>query len=195
MQMQPLPMPVGIDARFIAQQPTCLVMKERLSFSGDDFTVRTTNGYDIVRCEGKAMSLSGRKNFYSPDNELLFALRKHHFKFLSSWYLEDSQKNRFLEIKGRMTFMKAKLDAEFKNVLGGGQDMILEIRGDWINREADILWNGQPVALIRRSFLNFREIFQGHQTYGVEVAPNVDMALIAALVVSLDESQSDQNSG
>lgn len=57
----PMPHAIGINMSFVAQQPTFLVLKERMSFSGDDFTIQTANGQNVVRCEGKAMSISGRK--------------------------------------------------------------------------------------------------------------------------------------
>ena len=59
--IEPMPTAVGLSREYIAHEPTFLVMKERLSFSGDDFTIRTAQGADVIRCDGKAMSLSGRK--------------------------------------------------------------------------------------------------------------------------------------
>lgn len=64
--IQPMPTALGISQKFIAHEPTFLVLKERLSFSGDDFTIRTAAGADVVRCDGKAMSMSGRKRPWSP---------------------------------------------------------------------------------------------------------------------------------
>lgn len=59
--IEPMPTAVGVNTAFIAHQPTFLVLKERFSFSGDDFTIRTAQGADVIRCDGKAMSMSGRK--------------------------------------------------------------------------------------------------------------------------------------
>ncbi len=36
-----------------------------------------------------------------------------------------------------------------------------------------------------------KDIFAGKQTYGVEVAPGVDLALIAALCICLDEKHNE----
>lgn len=49
------------------------------------------------------------------------------------------------------------------------------------------------MAKIRRDFFNAREFFTGGQTYGVEVAPNVDLALIAAIVVGVDEQRNERH--
>jgi uncharacterized protein YxjI len=60
----------------------------------------------------------------------------------------------------------------------GPQPVKLQVRGDWIDRKADITWNGIPVARVRRQFKNWRELSARH-TYGVEVAPGADLALVS----------------
>lgn len=84
------------------------------------------------------------------------------------------------------------MDIHFKNTVADGKDVTLEVRGSFFDRSADITWNGQPIAKVRRDFMNMREFFGNKQTYGVEVAPGVDLALIAAIVVGLDESQNEK---
>ena len=51
---------------------------------------------------------------------------------------------------------------------------------------------GVVVARINRKLLSGRDVLFGQQTYGVEIAPGVDMALMAALAICLDESQNDK---
>lgn len=70
--------------------------------------------------------------------------------------------------------------------------MVWEIRGQFFDRSADITWNGKIVAKIRREFLNMREIFAGGQTYGCEVAPGVDLALISAAIIAIDEQRNEK---
>lgn len=60
--LQPVHPPIGVFPGFVAQQPTTLVLKEKvLSWSGDDFGVKDQNGNVIVRVGGKVMSLRQRK--------------------------------------------------------------------------------------------------------------------------------------
>lgn len=47
------------------------------------------------------------------------------------------------------------------------------------------------VARIDRKLLSGKDIFFGQQTYGVQIAPGVDMALIAALCICLDEKNNE----
>lgn len=69
--------------------------------------------------------------------------------------------------------------------------MVWEVRGQFFDRSADIMWDGKVVAKVRREFLNMREVFGGNQTYGVEVAPGVDLALVSAIVIAIDEQRND----
>lgn len=48
------------------------------------------------------------------------------------------------------------------------------------------------VARIDRKILSGKDIFFGQQTYGVQVAPGVDLALIAALCICLDEKNNEK---
>lgn len=48
------------------------------------------------------------------------------------------------------------------------------------------------MATIGRSYFNMREIFGGQQTYYVTVAAGVDLSLIAAICVCLDEKENEK---
>lgn len=68
------------------------------------------------------------------------------------------------------------------------------MKGDFFDTSADITCEttGQLVATIDRKFFNAREIFGGQQTYVVTVAPNVDMTLVAAMCICLDERKNEK---
>lgn len=69
----------------------------------------------------------------------------------------------------------------------------LLIKGDWFDRSATITMGGQVIAQISRSYFNMREIFGGQQSYYVTVAPFVDLAMMAAICVCLDERENEKN--
>ena len=71
------------------------------------------------------------------------------------------------------------------------------MKGNWLDMYADIVdtSNGMTVARIDRKFLTGREILFGQQTYAVTVAPGVDMALIVALCICLDEKNNEGGGG
>lgn len=81
--------------------------------------------------------------------------------------------------------------ATFQNASNGAPIELL-VKGDWLDRSATITIGNVVVAQISRSYFNMREIFGGQQTYYVTVAPNVDLALMAAICVCLDEKENEK---
>ena len=67
------------------------------------------------------------------------------------------------------------------------------MKGDFFDTMANITdeATGQIVATIDRQFFNARQLLGGQQTYVVTIAPNVDMAIIVAMCVCLDERRND----
>lgn len=49
----------------------------------------------------------------------------------------------------------------------------------------------QPVAQIDRRRFNARQLLGGQQTYAVHVAPGMDISIIAALCICLDERKNE----
>lgn len=60
----------------------------------------------------------------------------------------------------------------FQNAVGTYRDKVeLEVKGNFLDREAEITWRGQRVAHIDRKFLNYGQILFDNQTYYLTVAP------------------------
>jgi uncharacterized protein YxjI len=69
------------------------------------------------------------------------------------------------------------------------------MKGNFFDTTADITdeaQGGVVVARIDRKILSGKDIFFGQQTYGVHVAPGVDMALVAAMCICLDEKNNEK---
>jgi len=81
--------------------------------------------------------------------------------------------------------------ATFQNASNNAPIELL-VKGDWMDRSATITMGNVVVAQISRSYFNMREIFGGQQSYYVTVAPNVDLALMAAICVCLDEKENEK---
>jgi uncharacterized protein YxjI len=68
------------------------------------------------------------------------------------------------------------------------------MKGNFFDTSADITdeaQSGLVVARIDRKILSGKDIFFGQQTYGVQVAPGVDMALVAAMCICIDEKNNE----
>ncbi|EOD45603.1 putative duf567 domain protein [Neofusicoccum parvum] len=193
LQLPPYPTPLGIFPSFFARQAEPLVLKEKvMSLSGDSFSVKTVDGRAILQVKGEYFSLSGRKHVMDMQGNVLFTIRKEHFSIPACYYAEDPSGRRILEVKSKFSFLSSKANCNFTSV--DGKKESLHMKGDFFDTTADITdeATGQLVATIDRKFFNAREIFGGQQTYVVTVAPNVDMAVIAAMCICLDEKRNEK---
>lgn len=209
--------PLGLNAQYIAHNGEELVLKERLaSLSGDSFHVTTAAGQPVVQVKGEAFSLSGRKHVQDLNGNNLFDIRKQHFALFSTYYCEDANKQKVMEVKSKFSSMAypsiysmlpentlthfsvgtSKATVTFNNALAGGQPVELSMKGDFLDRKADIVdtATGEPVASIRKKSLNMRNLLGGQQTYIVAVAPGVDISLIVAMCVCFDEKNNESSS-
>jgi len=191
-QLAPLNPALGVNPAYCVPKQTVLVMKEKVwSLSGDTFHIVDEHGHEVVQCRGQAFSLSDRKEFADSSGRPLFSLRTRHFSLHKSFYAEDASGRTLFEVKGKFSIGTSKMIATFTNA-SNNQPIELLIKGDWLDRSATITLGNSVVATIGRSYFNMREIFGGQQTYYVTVAPGVDLAMMAAICVCLDEKENEQ---
>ncbi|KAE8446675.1 hypothetical protein EG329_011718 [Mollisiaceae sp. DMI_Dod_QoI] len=190
--LAPINPPLGVNPNYCMNKQTTLVMKEKVwSLSGDTFHIVDENGLEVVQCRGQAMSLSDRKEFTSSTGAPLFSLRTKLLSIHKSFYAELPSGEILFEVKGKFSIGTSKMIATFTNASNRAHIELL-VKGDWLDRSAVISMDGTTVATIGRSYFNMREIFGGQQTYYVTVAPGVDLAMIAAICVCLDEKENEK---
>ncbi|KAH8663581.1 tubby C-terminal-like domain-containing protein [Tricladium varicosporioides] len=190
--LNPVNPPLGIFASYCVPKQTTLVMKEKVwSLSGDTFHIVDENGQEVVQCRGQTFSISDRKEFADAHGRPLFSLRTKLLSIHKSFYAEAPDGRELFLVKGKFSIGTSKMIATFVNQ-SNGQPVELLVKGDWLDRSATITMNGVVVAQISRSYFNMREIFGGQQTYYVTVAPHVDLALMAAVCVCLDEKENEK---
>ncbi|KAF2099774.1 DUF567-domain-containing protein [Rhizodiscina lignyota] len=197
MALQPRRSALGIFPQFIAQHNEELVLKEKLfSLSGDSFSITTVDGREIVRVKGEAFSLSGRKHIMDLQDNTVFDIRKEHFTIHTTYYIQNAQEEKLMEIKSRFSIAGSKATITFNNALDGGRPVELTMKGDFFARHADIIeeGSGEPIAQIRRKGLNARNLIGGQQTYIVAVAAGVDLSLVVAMCVCFDEKNNESES-
>ncbi|KAJ4324380.1 hypothetical protein N0V84_003942 [Fusarium piperis] len=192
-QLQPAPRQVGVFPNLIARQTETLVLKEKvLSLTGDSFDIKLANGQPILKVEGKVLSISGRKSVYDMQGNHLFDIVKKLLNIHTTFHVESPQGQVLMEVKSSFKLLGSKATATFTST-DGKQD-VLEMKGGWLDYAADIMdkTTGTAVARIDRKLLSGKDIFFGQQTYALVVAPNVDMALMAALCICMDEKNNEK---
>jgi uncharacterized protein YxjI len=170
--------PQPANAAFYSPQPTTLQMKEKiLSLSGDDFTISTADGTPVCKCKGKVFSLHGTKAFTDLQGNELFTVKKKMLAIQKSFVCDSPQGYSF-EVKGHFSLGSSKSSVHFKNA-ADGQQVELDLKGDWFDRSAKITLNGAVVAEVARKFFNVREMFGDKQTVSLV---SFSLVLVSALL-------------
>jgi len=148
-------------------------MREKLFSIGDDFWIEDAQGNKVFKVDGKAARL--RQTFILEDaqgNEL-----------------SKSQEKK-LSVRDRMTVESGSTKATVhRRLIGirdhyvieveGGED--LKAHGNILDHEYDIERDGEKVAEISKKWFRIRD------TYGVQLARDVDVPLILAISVCVDQ--------
>ncbi len=189
-ELGPVPAPLAVLPAFIAQHPTTLIMKESIFSLARAFTVKTMDGHDVLKIDTDTLSLSSRKRVFDPDNNHLFTLHKETFSIPKSFYAKSPAGAKIIEVEGKLHFGSSKAIGHFVNAENHEQEH-LEMQRSFFGTKTHITnkKNGQVVAEIDRQRWNARQLIANHGTYAVTVAAGVDIALIVAMVIYLDETR------
>ena len=149
-------------------------MREKLLAVGDDSWITDADGNKAFKVNGKAMRI--RDTFVLEDaggNEVAkIQERKLHVR--DTMAIERGG-DRIATVHRRLVGLRDHLKVEIEN----GHDM--KVRGNLVNHEYDIDGDGGKVAEVSKKWFRVRD------TYGVEVAPGQNEALILAITVCVDQ--------
>jgi len=189
-----LPQPIGLFPTFIAQRSETIVLKEKvMSLTGDSFSIKLADGTPLFQVEGKLMTITGRKRVTDMQGNHMFDIVKELLHLHHVWALEDASGKKIMEVKNKFQLIGSTAVATFTSTTTGKQEQLM-MKGKWFDTTAEITDGTQGSAVVARmdrKLLSGKDIFFGQQTYGVVVAPGMDMALVAAMCICLD----DRNEG
>ncbi|TFK96288.1 tubby C-terminal-like domain-containing protein [Pterulicium gracile] len=183
--------PIGVNQAFsVHNQPVTLKLQEKQrSLTGDSFYIKdAASDQPVLECKAKSFSLHARKEFVDLQGRTLFHLKKKILALHATFEgVSPDDETVLFTVKKSFSFGKVKLNATFRNA-ADGQEISLALRGDFFDRAVRISPEGPVVGRISRDFFNAREIFsRGAQTYFLTIAPGVDVAMLAAICVILDQ--------
>ncbi|CAK1356749.1 hypothetical protein CB0940_12035 [Cercospora beticola] len=187
------PLGPSSNEQLYSPQQITLTLTEKVWALGDTFTVHTADGAQIMQVKGKVVSLHGKKKFSDMAGNELFTLAEKKLKLHKTFHAEAPTGHNF-DIEGNFSLGSSKSTVKFVNA-SDKRPMELQVKGDWLDRSAKITLasdRDRVVAQMSRSFLNAREVIGNKQTYFITVAPGVDLSLIAAICVAIDERENDK---
>jgi uncharacterized protein YxjI len=152
-------------------------MRERLLSIGDDYWIETESGERAFKVDGKAVRLR--------DTFVLEDAAGHEVAKIQERKLTIRDTMKIERAAGDATVRKALVGIRdrFKIEVDGGAD--LNAHGNILDHEYEIERDGDEVASVSKKWFRVRD------TYGVEIQPGQDDALILAITVCVDAMTHD----
>jgi uncharacterized protein YxjI len=166
---------MGLLRRDHGPEGTRYRMREKMFAIGDDFWIETEEGDHAFKVNGKALRLRSTFVLESPAGEELFKIQEKKLHIRDTMEVELDGQTVATVKKALITPLRDRFDIE----LADGAE--LKAKGNIVDHEYEIERDGQQVAAVSKRWFRIRD------TYGIEVAPGENDALILATTVCIDE--------
>jgi uncharacterized protein YxjI len=150
------------------------LVREKVFSIGDDFWVTDARGNKVFLVDGKAMRLRETFELKDASGAVVATVRKRLLAARDSMDIERDGTVIATVKKALISPLRHRSVVELRD---GGE---LEAVGNVLDKEFEIRSGGTALAQISRSWFRMRD------TYGVDVAPDQDDALILTVAVCLD---------
>ena len=166
---------MGILRRHHDELGTRYQMREKLVSIGDDFWIENADGERVFKVDGKAMRVRDTLVVKSPSGEELFTVRERKLSLRDKMTVERDGDTVATVHKALVSPLRQRFKVELED---GGE---LEAHGNIVDHEYEIERDGHKVAEVSKRWFRVRD------TYGIEVAPDQDDALLLAVCVCIDQ--------
>ena len=150
-------------------------MREKLFTIGDDYWIENEAGERSFKVDGKALRLRKTLVLQDTSGADLFKVQEKKLHIRDTMDIEANGQTVARVKKALITPLRERFAIDVE----GGEDM--EAKGNIVDHEYKIERGGDRVAEISKRWFRIRD------TYGIEIAPGQDDALILAITVCLDQ--------
>jgi uncharacterized protein YxjI len=150
-------------------------MRQKMFAIGDDFWIDTQDGEHAFKVNGKALRIRSTFILESPSGEELCKIQEKKLHIRDTMEIERGGETVAKIHKALITPLHDRFAIE---VADGGE---LSAKGNIVEHEYEIERDSERVAEISKRWFRVRD------TYGIEIAPGENDALILAATVCLDE--------
>jgi uncharacterized protein YxjI len=154
-------------------------MREKLFAIGDDFWIENDQGERAFKVNGKAMRVRQTFILESPSGEEIFKIQEKKLSIRDKMEIEHDGDTVATIKKALITPLRDRFEIELE---AGGE---LSAKGNIVDHEYEIERDGDKVAEVSKRWFRIRD------TYGIEIAPGENDALILAATVCIDEMSHD----
>ena len=150
-------------------------MRQKIVAIGDDFWIENDRGERAYKVDGKALRVRQTLALEDANGSELYRIQERMLRIKDTMEIEGP------DGRGVATVKKALITPirdRWSVDVPGGQD--LEVKGNILDHEYTIEAGGSKVAEVSKKWFRLRD------TYGVEIAPGQNEALILMITVAVD---------
>jgi uncharacterized protein YxjI len=150
-------------------------MREKMFAIGDDYWIENNEGERIYKVNGKALRIRDTFIIEDPSGRELFKVQEKKLHIRDTMDIELDGRTVARVKKALITPLRERFSIDVE----GGEDM--EAKGNIVDHEYKIERGGKKVAEVSKRWFRIRD------TYGIEIAPEQEDALILAVTVCIDQ--------
>ena len=165
----------GIGPGAAPAQDTRFMMRQRMVSIGDDFWIENSRGQKVFKVDGKAIRVRGTLIFEDAQGRELYKIQERIARVRDTMNIENAAGGVAAKVHNALV---TPLRDRWQIDVPGGQD--LTTQGNILNHEYRIERGRQTVATVSKNWFRIRD------SYGVEVDPGEDAALMLAITVVID---------
>jgi uncharacterized protein YxjI len=150
-------------------------MRQKVFAVGDDLWIDDENGDHAFKVNGKAMRMRDTFVLEGPSGEELFKVQEKKLHIHDTMEIEREGEKVATIKKAIISPLRERFSIALEE---GGE---LNAKGNIVDHEYEIERDGEKIAQISKRWFRVRD------TYGIEIAPGQDDALILAASACIDE--------
>ena len=150
-------------------------MRQKLVSIGDDFWIEDDQGGRVFRVDGKALRLRNTLDLEDAHGTKICRIQTRVLHIRDSMAIEDPAGQQLALVhKALITPLRER----WKVDLAGDREW--KVQGNVVDHEYEIEEDDRKIAEVSKRWFRVRD------TYGVEIAPDADHALVLAVAIAVD---------
>jgi uncharacterized protein YxjI len=150
-------------------------MREKLVSFGHDYWIEDGSGQRVYHVDGKALRVRDTLNFEDAQGNRLCQIQTRVLHIRDSMAIEDPNGERLALVHKALI---SPLRERWKVDLAGDREW--SVQGNIVDHEYEIEDDGRKIAEVSKKWFRVRD------TYGVEIHPGQEPALVLAVTVAVD---------
>lgn len=150
-------------------------IRQRMVSIGDDYWIENDRGEHVFRVDGKALRLRDTFDIEDAHGTRVCQIQTRVLHIRDSMAIEDPEGHQLALVhKALITPLRERWKVDV------GDDREWKVQGNVVDHEYEIEDDGRTIAKISKRWFRVRD------TYGVEIAPDHEPALLLAVAIAID---------